>query len=218
MLDGLPADTAAVLALGLPDGWAEQVLTQVSEVSGLSTEELAAEATDELGIGVPEDLETLLGDGAALAVSPDVDVEGLADGSTPPEEALVGARIRTDDPEASAAVLDELRGRLPDPDLLATDAEGDLLAVGPDEGYRADLLADGGLLDAEAFTDVVPEADRSSAVLYLDLDVVEDYADLLDDLTGDPRVADNLAPLSALGVSAWTEDDVPHGLLRIGTD
>ena len=34
----------------------------------------------------------------------------------------------------------------------------------------------------------------------------------------DPEVAENLAPLAALGVSSWFDDGVGHGLVRLTTD
>jgi hypothetical protein len=35
---------------------------------------------------------------------------------------------------------------------------------------------------------------------------------------GDAAARSNIAPLDALGASAWTQGDVQHGLLRLTTD
>jgi hypothetical protein len=115
-------------------------------------------------------------------------------------------------------VLEKLRGQLgPDEtSYLESDADGEMIAVGPNADYRAALLEDGGLGASDTFRDVIREAERAGVILYVDFDGSDDW------LTGvvgeDPTVSENLAPLSALGVSAWQEDGVPHGVLRITTD
>ena len=82
----------------------------------------------------------------------------------------------------------------------AVDSDGDLVAIGPDADYREQLLEDGGLGDTDVFRDAVPDADDADAILFVDFDA-GDWLDQLAD--ADEEVAENLAPLAALGMSAW---------------
>jgi hypothetical protein len=214
----LPADTVAAFGMGFEDGWLTQLVDQLAAVSGedKSAEEMWAELSAETGLDLPADAETLAGESAVLAIGSGFDAEQLmnsADGSDVP----VGVKVKGD-PAAIDAVLDKLRGQLgPDEvSFLETDAAGEMIAIGPNAAYRAMLLEDGGLGDSDTFRDVIREAEKAGVILYLDFDGSDDW---LTTLAGeDPTVSENLAPLSALGISAWHEDGVPHGVLRITTD
>jgi hypothetical protein len=62
---------------------------------------------------------------------------------------------------------------------------------------------------------VIADAD-AAAVLFVNFDVDDNW---LDALTGDdPELADNVAPLSALGVTSWSDGDASHALVRLTTD
>ena len=103
-----------------------------------------------------------------------------------------------------------------DADILASDSEGEAVAVGPDADYRALLLDDGDLGESDTFRRVVEHADDAAAVVYLDFDAGDDW---LVELAGeDDEVRTNLAPLQALGMSAWVDDDAAHAVLKITTD
>ena len=73
--------------------------------------------------------------------------------------------------------------------------------------------------DDEGFQDAVPNADDAQVVGYADFD--GDWGKAVLKLIRDEddkesqEVADNLEVLRALGISAWTEDDVSHGLVRL---
>jgi hypothetical protein len=89
------------------------------------------------------------------------------------------------------------------------------VTVGTDRGYVERALTEGGLADQEAFRSVVPEADRASSALFIGFDA----ADWATRLAGnDAEARANLEPLDALGISAWRDGDVQHGLLRLMTD
>jgi hypothetical protein len=218
VMSTLPADTVAAFGMGFEDGWLTQLVDELAKATGeeTSAEEMWAELSAETGLDLPADAETLAGESAAVAMGSDFDAEKFfnsADGSDTP----VGVKVKGD-PAAIDAVLEKLRGQLgPDEtSYLDSDADGEMIAVGPNADYRAALLEDGGLGASDTFRDVIREAERAGVILYVDFDGSDDW------LTGvvgeDPTVSENLAPLSALGVSAWQEDGVPHGVLRITTD
>ena len=53
-------------------------------------------------------------------------------------------------------------------------------------------------------------------MLYVNFDADDDW---LVRVTRDmPEVSDNVAPLSAFGVSGWVDGDVIHGLVKLTTD
>ena len=214
----LPADTVAAFGMGFEDGWLTQLVEQFAGAAGedMTADELFQELSDQTGLDLPADVETLAGESAVLALGPDFDADELmssADGSDVP----VGVKVKGD-PAAIESVLDKLRGQLGGEELtfMDTDADGDVIAIGPNADYRSELLADGGLGDSETFQDVIREAEQAGVIFYLDFDASDDW---LVELAGDdPDAAKNLAPLSAVGMSAWQEDGVSHGVLRVTTD
>jgi hypothetical protein len=113
-------------------------------------------------------------------------------------------------------VLGKVRDRMgADADLLASSSAGDVVAVGPSEAYRRQLLGDGRLGDSEVYRNVVRESDRAAGVLFVDFDA----AGWLDSLASDdPELATNLKPLQGLGVSTWVDGGVSHAVLRVTTD
>ena len=110
--------------------------------------------------------------------------------------------------------LREMAG--PDAGFLESDASGDFLAISPNADYRAALLEDGGLGESETFQDVIREAEKAGVVFYLDFDASDDW--LLELADDDADAKANLAPLAAVGMSAWQEDGIAHGVLRVTTD
>lgn len=210
----LPQDTVAALGLGFTDGWftalAQRAADAVGETSG---EELLAELSAASGLDLPADAETLLGEAAAISLGSGLDPETFLSGG--PESVPVGLKVRGD-AAAIETVLDKLRPQLgPQGALLETESEGDVVAISPNPGYRADLVADGGLGDTAAYRDVV--ADRDAAgVLFVNFDADDGWlATLAED---DPEFAENLEPLAALGVTSWLEGEASHALVRLATD
>jgi len=181
----------------------------------MTTADLFEELSDLTGLDVPADVETLMGDSAVLAVGGDFDAEQMmssADGSDVP----AGLKVQGD-PGAIEAVLDKLRSTMgPDATILEADADGDVIAIGPNADYRAHLLEAGTLGESDTFRDVIREAEQAGLVFYLDFDAGNGW---LDTLAGDdPEAAANVEPLSAIGMSAWSEDGFGHGVLRLTTD
>jgi hypothetical protein len=215
VMSTLPENTAVAIGFGLPEGWLTKALDQAATMSGgeMSADDLAAELEASTGLTVA-DLEALTGESAALALGSDVDLEkvfGSSDGSDLP----VGAKVKGD-----AAKIQDVVARLTEslgapPETFGTDADGDLVAIGPNADYRAALLEDGGLGDTDAFQNVVREAEQASAIFYVNFDAGDWLTSLAE---GDQEMTDNLEPLQGLGFSTWTTDEGAHAIFRLTTD
>jgi hypothetical protein len=218
----LPATTAAAFALSLPDGWAEDYLDLMSELSpeGESADEMLREAERATGLRLPEDIETLFGDGISVSVDGSVDLGALTE-APDPTRVPAGIRIQGD-PDRITPIIDKLKALAgPDADIVTVGIGDGVVAVGLDARYVDSLLETGTLGGQVSFSDVVPDADRASGVFFLDFDAGNGWAERLGALLSDddPAVTENLAPLGALGVSAWEDDDkIQHSLLRLTTD
>lgn len=212
----LPADTAAAMGMAFGDGWLEQMLTPLAELSDITIEEMYAEAETQTGLELPEDAETLVGDAMAISVGSDLDLEAITNSSD-----LSGVPIALKvkgDAAAIEAVLAKLTAQLP-PDaaeLFTVEGDGDYAVISPNADYRATVLAEGGLGDTEAFGDVVEGGEDASMVMFVDFDAGDDW--LVRMAESDPQAAENLAPLSGLGMSAWVDGDVGHVQLSLTTD
>jgi uncharacterized protein DUF3352 len=213
----LPDDTAAALGVGLRAGWFTQLTDRLRLTfgGGTSRQQLEQEVSNELGIEVPADLETLLGSSTALSLDGDFDAEDLANAVDLSKIPVAGTV--QGDPTAIEGVLDKLRGQSPDAeDMLGSDSSGDLVAIGPSAAYRQKVLTGGHLGDTDTFRSVVPEADRAGAVLFVNVDAVENgLGDLLE---GDTQSAENLEPLKAIGFSTWLDGDVARASFEVTTD
>lgn len=214
----LPGDTAAAFGVGFADGWFSDLLELYAPVIGGTDDidELIAQMSEETGLDIPDDVETLFGDAAVLSVDSDIDPDAVvnsADGSDVP----VALKVKGD-PEAVEEVLDKLRGQAAPEEVLVfdSDSDGDFVAIGPNEDYRAAVLEAGDLGDNAVFEDVVREADSANAVLFVNIDELEDLMEAA--LEGDDEAIDNLRPLSGFGISTWADDDTAHSVVRITTN
>jgi hypothetical protein len=218
VLASLPQDTAAAIGVGLQDGWAQRVIDQFTRILGSDgdAEEMVREAEAWTGLELPEDLETLFGDSTVLAVGHDFDAEAFAaseDGSGIP----VGLKVKGEPAEVER-VLDKLRASFgpQDGEILRSRSEGDVVAIGPDDDYLAEIAADGGLGDTEAFQNVVREAERAGAIVFVNFDAGGDWlSQMVDD---DPDGKKNVEPLEGFGASVWRDGETAHGLVRLTTD
>jgi len=210
----LPEDTAALLAGSIPAEVIDRLEALSSEGGPFSLDEFLGET----GLAFPDDLVTVLGD--SLSVSLGGDAPAASDLSGP-QDLPVGLLVRGDT-EKIQKVIDKVQARTGQrlEDLPATVETGDgKLAVATTPEYAEELVADGSLEDSETFQDAVSHADDALAVGYLAFS--EEWLDVLRDLAQDGggeeavEVVDNLAEARALGLSAWTEDKVTHGLLRL---
>lgn len=214
LVEGLPDDTVAAFGLGLGDGWAQTMLDYFESTSGgeLDIDELIAGAEAETGLDLPDDVETLLGEGFAVAVGSGIDLDAIVNGG--PAEAPVGLTIKGDAQEIQA-VLDKVRDLAgPDvaPFLEVTEGDGHAV-LGTNDDYRATLASGGNLGETEAYAEVIE--DDASSVLFVNFDSDDWLAELSE---GEPELSENLAPLSAVGISGWVDGDVLHGVFKVTTD
>jgi hypothetical protein len=219
VVSGLPDDTAAALGVGLKSGWFTQVIGKVATAQGKTSQQMMSELSQESGLDLPGDVETLLGSSTALSISKDFDFEA-AENSSDGTGVPVALTIKGD-PSAIEKVLDKVRAQVGSDDpgsaaVLSSDSSGDLVAVGPTSAYRHSVLTGGHLGDTDAFRSVVPDADHASVVLFVDID---DLEKAISQAAGDDQqVVANVAPLQAFGFSAWMDGDVAKTSLQISTD
>ena len=218
VLATLPDDTAAAIGVGFDEGWFTEMVDRMAAYSGgeMSADEMMGELANSSGLDLPGDAETLAGESVALSLGGDFDPEKLvnsSDGSDVP----IAAKVKGD-PDAIDAVLDKVRGRLGPGagTFLETTNEGDMVAIGPNPDYRSQVVGQGTLGDSSVFQDVVREAQRASAILFVNFDAGDGW--LADLAGGDQTIKANLEPLGGLGISAWQEDDAAHAVLRLTTN
>lgn len=218
LVASLPEDTVAALGMGLKDGWVDAIAEQIATAEGEDTtvEDLYAEASEATGLDLPTDLEKLFGEGMTVALGDGIDADALANGGV--LELPIGVKIKGD-PDDVRSVLDKIEPQLgPDEQgLLESAASDDYVAMSPDDAFREELAEDGSLGDNEVFEDLVGDSGDAQAVVFVNFNADDDWlVRVADDI--DPTVAENLAPLSALGVSSWFDDGVGHGVVRLTTD
>jgi hypothetical protein len=224
-LGDLPASTAAAFTVSLPDGWLQDWMTSIGDLlgggaAGGGSEDLWTDLEAATGLQLPEDVETLLGDGLRVSVDSSLDTAALQGPAVP--AVPVGIRIHGDAAEIDR-VLDTLLARVPAAQLDALQrSSGDgYVVLGLDQAY-VDTLSSGtgGLADDPAFRQVVPEADRVSGGVFVSFDAGDWSTRVAGEMfPGEPEVKANVAPLDALGLSSWLDDDqVQHGSLILSTD
>lgn len=216
-LSTLPGDTVAALGMNLADGWFDTFAEQVAASAGgsMTKEDLYTELENQTGLQLPEDLETLTGESVAVALGGGFDPEA-AFNSADPSGVPVGVKVEGDT-DRIESVLEKLRSAAPElAELIPSQADGDFVAVSPNDDYRSELVDSGTLGDSAAFRSVVGDADRAGAVLFVDFDAGNEWLAGL--AAGDPTSKENLEPLSAFGISAWRDGDVSHGVVRLTTD
>lgn len=211
----LPTDTAAAFGFSVGDGYAAQIEKQVAAFAGGDVSDDAIEELEhETGLDFPADLQTLLGDSFVVAVGGDLDIDAIAnsaDGSDVP----IGVKI-TGDPAGIESVLEKLRLAIgpAGEQFLGSDVSGDVVSIGPSADYRSALLAEGGLGDSDAFSDVVGEVDNAGAALFVDFG---DWLERAVASSGDPDLA-NLERLRTLGINAGIDGEIARMTLRLATD
>lgn len=210
----LPEDTIAAFGMGFADGWFQTMVDQIASSSGKTPDEFLASMSEETGLELPADAETLLGEAVTISLGGGFDAETAANGDL--SDVPMGMTIEGD-PAEIEGVLDKVRAQLGDgSSLLQTQSNDDSVIVSPNSGYRDTLAEEGNLGDSAAYQSVVEGADDPGAVLFVNFDAGDDW---LADLAGDDaEVADNLEPLSAFGITGWRDGDVSHSIMRLTTD
>lgn len=219
VLSTLPEDTAAAYGVGFGEDWFEPVVEQLLAATGedLTLDEAIADLEAESGLALPEDAETLAGESLAIAVGGDIDADTFDHGD--PSEIEAGVKVKGDTDQIEQ-VIDKLRPQAEEEgDTIVTAEDDGMVAIGANEDYVDTLKGDGDLGGNDTFKAVVPDAEDASSILYVNFDASDDWlTTLLRDLGAPDDLVSNVEPLSALGISSWTEDDVTHGLLKITTD
>jgi hypothetical protein len=220
-IETLPEDTAAAIAYGFEDGWFEDFLDYAESFSGMDVdvEELVAEAEDELGVDLPDDAETLAGESAVIALGSDFDPEVFFGSDVDVTELSIGVKIKGD-PDEIQDVLDKILDGQDvseeDRELFVSDSDGDFIAIGPNDDYREEILGDGDLGGSDTYQDVVRESGNAASIFYVNFDAGDGWLEAL--FEDDDEARENVAPLEAAGLSAWTDDGVGHAVLRITTE
>lgn len=217
-LGDLPATTAAAFTHSLQDGWFDDFADALVGVlsAGESEEDFWAGLEAGSGLQLPEDVERLLGDGVSLSVDSSLDPAQVSGGPGEVPAVPVALRIAGDTAEIRG-VLDRLLGMAgPMAQQVVVEESDGLVTVGVDPAYVDRVRTDGGLGEQESFTAVVPEAERATSALFVGFDAGDGWLARL--AGGDAAARANLEPLDALGISAWRDGDVQHGLLRLTTD
>ncbi len=220
MVGSLPDDTIAAMGFGLKEGWADALLdyvkTSVPEEADTIDEQLA-QFESETGLAFPEDVETLLGEGVTISLGSGIDPDAITNGG--PGEIPAGIRIKGDAGEIQAVLdkISDLAGPEAAEFLEVTEGDG-YAVIALSDAYRSTLESGGDLGGSDDYAKVIEGGDAQS-VLYVNFDADDDWlVRISDDLGGGAEVGDNLAPLSAFGVSGWVDGDVVHGMLKLTTD
>ena len=223
MTTNLPATTAAVAAVRLPPRSTRSAvhgfIRGVAVGSGMPTSRLTRAFSRRTGLRLPGDLVTVLGRGVAISVDGGLDLHAVQRSKNP---ASVPVALQlAGDPTRIVAVVRRLTPAAgPVGRQIAVRSGQDGVVVGLNRAYTDQVLAPGGLGSTLDFTEVVPDAERADSILYLNLDTGRGLGSQLADLVsgGDPSVAANLAPLRAVGASAWQQDGLSHALVRLSTE
>lgn len=206
----LPAGTVAAFGLAGGDQLVEPMLDslrQQVEAMGGSWDEMVAEAEQQLGITLPEDLQALLGSNLLMTL----DSAGLERG-----ELSVGARAVTD-PGRAGPVVDRLTRLLQqtEPDVRSQ-VTGDGYVIGSDAATlrRLEAAAGNGLGGREAFQRALPDVADARMALWLDpRPLVRGLAFSAEE--EDP----NLTPLAGFGMTVATGEDGSGSFrMRLVTD
>jgi hypothetical protein len=221
-LSDLPADTALAFSIsGLGDQAKEQF--DAGFMSGFAAEGLDAEAElkaleDEFGLKLPEDLETLLGDGLMLAVG-GRNLETLPMLSGPDDVAQldIGLKLTTDPTKGV-----DLAKRLVD---LAAEVGISLVATPTDDGVviatnaeAAEAFSgDGKLGDSENFKEAVAHPGDWPA-FFVNIDTILEALSASNPPPDVEDVLNELEPLSALAVSNTFDGKLLKSTLRLTLD
>jgi hypothetical protein len=213
----LPADTAAAIGVSFPKDWTALLTKSLQNLCGEGTDPKAlfAPLSRATGLDLPGDLHKVLGDSAALALGPGIDVEGLVNSGDPSN--LPVALKLSGDKDTIDGVAAKLRQTLGAPTGALEPVAGDgAVVLGLDKAYAEEVAKTGKLGSSDEFRSVVPHGDKSSSVLYVNVNALDKAVKALSN--GDAEVAANLAPLKAIGMSGWTEDGDGHAVFKVSLD
>lgn len=213
LVSALPKNSAIAFGAGLATGWVDTFFKQTSSgyVFGSdASPDTAIKAFEKsTGLDVPADLQALGGNGVSVVAGSGLSFDSVFDD---PARTPVGARI-SGDPEKIEAAIAKLRAHHGSGSKLLSKRIGDDVVVTMDPDYLDELAASGSLADADAFKQVLPDADQATTVLFINFDAGNW---LENSVSGSDR--ENAKPLHALGMSVTRSDGQQHVLLRLSFD
>ncbi|WP_433445183.1 DUF3352 domain-containing protein [Nonomuraea sp. CA-141351] len=208
-LGTLPATTAGALSISGLDQivtkqWA-QIQKQAAATGGTEIKQFIEQAQSQLGLQLPGDLATVVGQNFTLAV----DSQGL-DG----DQIKGGVRVVTD-PAKAQAIVDKVQQALTSqskgaPQIAKVKGDGVFTVATTDE-YAKQLAGEGTLGDSETFQTAIANADDANYAVYVDLDKVENL--YLKSMEGDDKA--NAQVLRAVGMSGSLTDSEATFSLRV---
>jgi len=211
----LPSDTAVAFGFGLDKDFAQRITDGIDRSEG-SLED----AEQETGLKLPEDLQTLLG--RAITISLGADAPASLDDVDEPADVPAGLVIHGDGAKIRAiiATVEEHVGMHLSDIPLVVDGSDDKAVIATARDYADALLQGGKLGTDDGFRAAVPNAARSTGILFVDFDSA--WRDSLVAMAGGEgphgeELAANSKPLRSLGLSSWRDGDVTHGLLKVAT-
>ncbi|MEO6605933.1 MAG: hypothetical protein ABIN55_09990, partial [Aeromicrobium sp.] len=212
----LPADTALALSIsGFGDAAAEQFESGLEELEADGIDDDLASFEKEFGLKIPEDIETLLGDGLTLAVG-DRNLETLPMMSGPEDIAQLDVGLKlTTDPTKGADLAQRLVDLAAEVGitLISTPAD-DGVVISTNPGAAEAFTGDGGLGKSEKFKKAVAHQGGDPG-LFINIDSI---VDALLASNPPPDVEDmlnELGPLSAFAVSSDFDDKLFKATLRL---
>lgn len=213
----LPTTTAIALGMTFSDTAAQDLVDQLTEAMGeKQAEQMIRAAEQQTGLSLPEDLQTLMGDGLSVAVDGSIDLDALMAMGGGESGIPAGARI-LGDPDEIVPLLEKLIASAGVEGQVFVESGDGLVAFGLDAEHVASLAEDGGLGEEPQFESALPDLDDSTGGVYVDFDA-GDWLTELADQADDAEVRENLEPLSSLGITSWQDGDVVHGKVRLTTD
>jgi hypothetical protein len=200
LVQDLPEDTLAALSAS---GVGERAVATWAEMEEFGAVAELEQQLAALDLDLPDDLRAMLGSDLVVAVFGEISSPSL------------GARVLTEEPEASAQVLDGL--------LEAAGLGGSAIfsfgeqdyVVATDADTADALAADGSLGDTDAFRAAVADPDGASAIGYVDLAEVLDQVVAQGGEAGEE--AAKFSAVEALGLSMSATDEGSRIVLRITT-
>jgi Protein of unknown function (DUF3352) len=214
-LADLPTTTALALGMTFSDTAAADLVDGLTEALGEEEAEQAISTAEAMtGLSLPEDLQTLLGDGLSVAVDGSIDLEAAFGMGGGDPRIPAGARI-VGDPEEIVPLLEKLIGAAGVQGQVTVESGDGVVAFGLDAEHVASLAEDGGLGDEPQFEAALPDLEDAAGGLFLDFDAGGWLTRLAEN---DAEARENLEPLDTLGITSWQDGDIVHGKVRLSTD
>ena len=219
-VEDLPGTSAVAYGIPISDTYVEDLVKSFSSMLGEGEIDRGFdELESQTGLTLPEDLQTMLGDGLAVALDSSADFSGLDEGPDAVQGLPVGLRINGD-PDEVAPIVEKLLAAIPmPPGFVNVETGDDAVAIGLDPAYVAELAGDGDLGEQDGFQAALPDLDDGGLAVFVDFN--GDW--LTNAVESDPspeadEVKANLEPLKSLGLTSTSGDDEFEAVLRLTTD